>query len=232
MKSFRSSSAAAPGTRLWPLSRALLPSSCCRWWAHAPCCRRRWRRGSRRRPRPTPAAGRLQRGAPVSGGWAAARGGARADLILEPDGRNTRPPSPLPRWWRAAERGGDVLLLVLPADHVIRDAPPFSAPCGPRFRPRLAGELVTFGVVPDRAGDRLRLHPRGARRRARRGASSSSRSRTSQTARGYVASGRHFWNSGMFLFTAGRVPARTAGACARYPRGLRAAVAASRRDGG
>ena len=37
------------GTRLWPLSRELYPSSCCRWSVIAPCCRRplpAWR-GSR-----------------------------------------------------------------------------------------------------------------------------------------------------------------------------------------
>ena len=40
------------------------------------------------------------------------------------------------------------MLLVLPADHVIRDVPLSSAPCASRSPAASAGKLVTFGIVP------------------------------------------------------------------------------------
>ena len=62
----------------------------------------------------------------------------------------------------------DPVLLVLPADHVIRDVAAFQRARAHRRSPAAQhGQLVTFGIVPTAAGDRLRLHP--ARRRERRG---------------------------------------------------------------
>ena len=59
------------------------------------------------------------------------------------------------------------LLLVLPADHVIRDAARFQQAARTRGRGwREHGKLVTFGIVRARAGDRLRLHPPRRRRTA------------------------------------------------------------------
>jgi mannose-1-phosphate guanylyltransferase/mannose-6-phosphate isomerase len=86
-------------------------------------------------------------------------------IVLEPAGATRRRPSALAA--HAAMRDtGDALLLVLPADHVIRDVAglPGGGEAGCRGRRRAA--LVTFGIVPE-PGDRLWLHPPGSSRRGR-----------------------------------------------------------------
>ncbi|HEY1144935.1 MAG TPA: sugar phosphate nucleotidyltransferase, partial [Allosphingosinicella sp.] len=67
-------------------------------------------------------------------------------LILEPAARNTAPAIAL----AALNTDPDSLLLVMPSDHVVRDADAFIAAVE-AARP-LAGEdwLVTFGIRPDR----------------------------------------------------------------------------------
>lgn len=66
-------------------------------------------------------------------------------LLLEPAGRNTAPALTL----AALTAAPDDLLMVMPADHVIREPEAFRAAV--RRGAALAGEgwLVTFGVVPD-----------------------------------------------------------------------------------
>jgi mannose-1-phosphate guanylyltransferase len=48
-----------------------------------------------------------------------------------------------------AANADDPLLLVLPADHVIRDVPAFQNAVTIAVAAARAGHLVTFGVVPD-----------------------------------------------------------------------------------
>ena len=77
--------------------------------------------------------------------------------------------------------------------------------------PAAAGKLVTFGVVPDRAGDRLRLHPARAAATARRIAVAAVRreARRRDGAAVTSQSGEYYWNSGMFMFRARAYPRRT-----------------------
>ena len=68
----------------------------------------------------------------------------------------------------------DALMLLLPSDHAIGDVDAFlAAVAGRRAAASAGGRLVTFGIAPDRAGNRLRLYSQGpalgrARRRLRR----------------------------------------------------------------
>ncbi len=131
-------------------------------------------------------------------------------IILEPAGRNTAPAvtvaamaaiSAIP----AGERDGDRLLLVLPADHVIRDAKAFQRAIAVGRVAAMDGKLVTFGVVPTK--------PETGYGYIRRAAGAGPAFPISQfvekpdlaTARKYVDSGEYFWNSGMFLFKASSV---------------------------
>ena len=102
-----------------------------------------------------------------------------ATIVLEPLARNTAPAIALGAL-QALERDADALLLVLPADHLIGDTAAFVDAVTQALPLAEQGWLVTFGIRPDRAGNRLRLHPpRRSHRRARLpGASSSSRSPT------------------------------------------------------
>jgi mannose-1-phosphate guanylyltransferase/mannose-6-phosphate isomerase len=151
-------------------------------------------------------------------------------VVLEPAGRNTAPAAAVAALLamggiaakaaptgkiaaKAAPTGAaptgadptttdDPLLLVLPADHVIRDAAAFAAAVDSALEAAAEGRLVTFGVVPAR--------PETGYGYVRRGASRGRWAELAQfvekpdraSAQSYVESGDYLWNSGMFLFAA------------------------------
>ena len=122
-------------------------------------------------------------------------------IILEPQGRNTAPAVALAAL-QAARDDADTLLLVMPADHVIADVDTFQSAVAVGAEAAAAGKLVTFGIVP--------THPEtgfGYIRAAVDGmqavaVESFVEKPDVKTAKSYVADGKHFWNSGMFLFKA------------------------------
>lgn len=124
-------------------------------------------------------------------------------VILEPIGRNTAPAVALAAL-QATTAGADPLLLVLPADHVIRDAAALCAAIQSGVAAAEAGALLTFGIVPNapetgygyiRAGE---LHGRTAIYNVEEFVEKPDLA----TAQSYLASGEYYWNSGMFLFRA------------------------------
>ena len=123
-------------------------------------------------------------------------------LILEPAGRNTAPALCLAAL--EASRGGeDPLLLVLPADHLIRDARRLRAALRAGMRQAARGDFVVFGVPPTRAETGFGYLRAGARvgKLARRLESFVEKPAAAR-ARKYVASGEYSWNSGMFVLRA------------------------------
>jgi mannose-1-phosphate guanylyltransferase / mannose-6-phosphate isomerase len=133
---------------------------------------------------------------------------ARA-TILEPFGRNTAPAIALAA--HAALKGigadgnaVDPVLLVLPADHVIRDVPAFQRAVRVAMGAAETGKLVTFGIVASAAETGYGYIQRGA---ANNGAFRIIRfieKPNSQNAAEFVRSGDYYWNSGMFVFRARR----------------------------
>uniref|UniRef100_UPI00053DB32D mannose-1-phosphate guanylyltransferase n=1 Tax=Pseudomonas aeruginosa TaxID=287 RepID=UPI00053DB32D len=135
---------------------------------------------------------------------AARLGRYRGHFILEPTGRNTAPAIAVAALALQAEHGDAAVLVVMPADHLIRNEEAFREAVRHAARLAVAGHLVTFGVVPDAAetgfgyielGDRL--DEQGAAK-VRRFVEKPDE----ETARRYVESGGFLWNSGMFCFTA------------------------------
>ena len=122
-------------------------------------------------------------------------------IILEPEGRNTAPAVALAAL-QAAKDDPDTVLLVMPADHVIADVDKFQSAVALGAEAAAAGLLVTFGIVP--------THPEtgfGYIRATVDGPNavpveSFVEKPDVKTAKSYVADGKHFWNSGMFLFKA------------------------------
>jgi len=126
-------------------------------------------------------------------------------ILLEPMGRNTAPAVAVAAL-QATARGEDPLLLVLAADHVIRDAAHFRAAIESGRPSAEAGRLVTFGIVPSapetgygyiEAAEPLQsgsLSPVPIARFVEKP--------DRATAEQFLASGRFTWNSGMFLFKA------------------------------
>jgi mannose-1-phosphate guanylyltransferase len=125
-------------------------------------------------------------------------------VLIEPVGRNTAPCIALAAEW-IATRSPDALMVAVPADHVIDSAP--------KLRRTLAtacdlaaktDALVTVGIEPTRAetgygyielGD-----PVGHRLPAARWVRRFHEKPPAPLARRYLASGRHLWNSGMFVW--------------------------------
>ncbi len=124
-----------------------------------------------------------------------------ARIVLEPEGRNTAPAVALGAFLEV-ETGGDAVLLLMPADHVIRDVADFQAALDIGLAAALDGKLVTFGIVPNRPETGygyIRAIPKGA---AAVPVESFVEKPDLDTAKTYVDSGEYFWNSGMFLFRA------------------------------
>ena len=125
-----------------------------------------------------------------------------ARIVLEPEGRNTAPAVALAAFQIASE-GEDALMLVMPADHVIRDVSAFQAAVGKGVEAAEQGKLVTFGIVPtgpETGYGYIKAVPEGD---AAVAVEAFVEKPDLETAKQYVAGGEHFWNSGMFLFSAG-----------------------------
>jgi len=127
--------------------------------------------------------------------------GHEPTLILEPEGRNTAPAVALAALAAAAAGDGDSLLLVLAADHVVREPAALAAAVAVARPAAEAGRLVTFGIVPD-APETGYGYIRAGAGEAVRSVAEFVEKPDLETARSYLASGDYFWNSGMFLLHA------------------------------
>jgi mannose-1-phosphate guanylyltransferase / mannose-6-phosphate isomerase len=129
-------------------------------------------------------------------------------VLLEPTARNTAPAAAAAALFLTSG-GEDPLMLIVPADHVIRDVAAFRSAVKLGAEHARTGALVTFGIRPDRphtgygyieAGRSETGDPHdGAAHAVERFVEKPD----AATAQHYVESGRHFWNSGIFLFRAG-----------------------------
>ena len=130
---------------------------------------------------------------------------ARA-IVLEPVARNTAPAVAVAALsaLQGAAAGEEPLLLVLPADHLLKDVGAFQAAVRAGLDAAREGKLVTFGVVPTK--------PETGYGYIRRATGSGpaypiaefvEKPDAARAAR-YVASPDYLWNSGMFLFGARR----------------------------
>lgn len=130
------------------------------------------------------------------------RVGASGSFLLEPFARNTAPAIALAAKLIQETRGGDTIMLVLAADHLIDDQLKFASAVAEASKLALQNYLVTFGVVP--------TAPETGFGYIERGESLDSGSKVArfiekpdfETAKAYVASGKFLWNSGMFCFKA------------------------------
>lgn len=128
------------------------------------------------------------------------------NIILEPAGRNTAPAIALAAQTalQTADEGEDPLLLVLAADHVIRDEVAFTASVQRAIPHAEAGKLVTFGIVPTHAETGYGYIRRGTGQNEAYAVAQFVEKPDAQTAEVYLQSGEYYWNSGMFLFRASR----------------------------
>lgn len=129
---------------------------------------------------------------------------APAEILIEPDGRNTAP-AILAAALSLAARVPEALMLVAPSDHVIPDADGFRAAVQAATDTAQEGQLVTFGIRPDRAetgygwlemsqkpGEDFAPDPQPLKRFVEKP--------DHAAAHAMLADGHHLWNAGIFLF--------------------------------
>ena len=129
-----------------------------------------------------------------------------AAILLEPVARNTAPAIAAAAL-EALDRcsADDPVLLVLPADHVIRDRARFAEAVRRAAREAVGGKLVAFGVVPTRADTEygyIKAGPRICVEHDARVVEKFEEKPDADTAVAHVEAGGWYWNSGMFAFKA------------------------------
>src|SRR5206468_6265564 len=105
-----------------------------------------------------------------------------------------------------AKQEPGALMLLMPADHVIRDNAAFRQAVERAAAAAAAGHLVTFGISPDAPETGYGYIRKGGALPGLSGCFSVERfveKPDAATAAGYLASGDYSWNSGIFLFRAG-----------------------------
>lgn len=119
-------------------------------------------------------------------------------ILLESRGRNTAPAICGAAAFVAGKGRAQDVLLVLPADHLIRKPEPFALAVEQAVALAQEGRIVTFGIVPDHPETGYGYIARGPEHTVERFVEKPDLA----TANQYLASGQYFWNSGMFAFTA------------------------------
>jgi mannose-1-phosphate guanylyltransferase/mannose-6-phosphate isomerase len=126
-----------------------------------------------------------------------------ASFLLEPKGRNTGPAIALAALHCAEVHGPDAVLLVLAADHLIPDTEAFVACAMDAAQLALKGRLVVFGIHPTGPDTGFGYLEVEHVSRESQPVLRFVEKPDLETAQGYLATGRYYWNSGMFCFTAG-----------------------------
>ena len=124
-----------------------------------------------------------------------------SNIILEPVGRNTAPAIALAAF-NAIAKGQDPILLVLAADHVIKDKDEFIRVVSSAESAANQGKLVTFGIVPNAPETGYGYIKTGQQQADYFNIDAFVEKPDLNTATSYLASGDYLWNSGMFMFKA------------------------------
>ncbi len=131
--------------------------------------------------------------------------GTPAKIVLEPIGRNTAPAVALAAILALKDHDNEAdapLLLVMPADHVVKDVDAFSAAIDVGVESASHGILVTFGVVPSYPHTGYGYIESDARSLVAAPIKSFIEKPDQRTAVSLLETNRFFWNSGIFLFRA------------------------------
>jgi len=149
----------------------------------------------------------------------------RRNVIGEPVGRNTAACIGLAAL-RVAQEDPDATMIVLPADHLVRNAPAFRKAIRTAARLGDAGHLATIGITPagPETGYGYIECARGITGYGRDASwvASFTEKPTRRRAEHFLGSGRYLWNSGIFAWQARVILAQIETHIPRLGRGLAA----------
>lgn len=191
------------GSRLWPLSRTLMPKQFIRLTGEQTMLQQTLARTRGLRTKaPVVVCNNEHR-------FIVAEQAREAEfelesIMLEPFGRNTAPAIALVAMQQLA-KNEDPLLLVLPSDHLIDDDERFVELIQQGAEVAADDQLVTFGIVPTGPETGFGYIDAGGALSADEKAFRVSRfveKPDQKTAEEFIAAGNFYWNSGMFIFKA------------------------------
>ena len=130
---------------------------------------------------------------------------APQNILIEPTSRNTAAAICAAAVALDAKNGAS-LMLVAPSDHVIPDAEHFRSTVQAAAKTSLDGQIVTFGIRPDRAETgygwlELTALPSSDFAPEVQRLSSFIEKPDAETAEALLSGGMHLWNAGIFLFS-------------------------------
>lgn len=153
-------------------------------------------------------------------------------VIIEPEGRNTAP-AVLAAALHLLAQDPEAVMLVAPSDHVIPDAEVFHEAVKQGLAAVAAGDLVTFGIQPDRPETgygylELASQPdgSGAAVKLARFVEKPDAARAAEM----LAAGTYLWNAGIFLFRAKDIVAAFEAYAPDLSAPVKAAVAEAQAD--
>jgi mannose-1-phosphate guanylyltransferase len=130
----------------------------------------------------------------------------QGSILLEPVGRNTAPAIALAAFQALKDNtsGEAPVLLVLAADHVIKDTAAFQKAAAALLPEVQAGKFGTLGIVPTEAATGYGYIKAGAESAGLYAVEQFVEKPDAATAQEYLDTGSYYWNSGMFMVRADR----------------------------
>ena len=204
--------AGGSGTRFWPLSRQLFPKQLLKIIGNETLIQQTMRRVVN---------GALPEHVMIStnpaqaesirvqlSGW---KDSLKDNFVLEPEGRNTAPAIGLVAL-ELVRRNPDAVMLVVPADHIVKGQKDFDAAVALAAELAQKGLLVTFGIKPIRPETGYGyIKPDGKTVLGKRGSLKGYRvgrfveKPDAVKAAQYLKAGDYYWNSGMFIWRAATI---------------------------
>ncbi len=190
--------AGGSGSRLWPLSRQQLPKQFLKIEGEVSLLE-----ATIRRLHPLVDNSDVW----VVTGEAHAIGEAYSELlgynqILEPVGRNTAPAIALAAALLMDQVGEDPVMVVLPADHVIKRPEAFRERLSEAVEVAESGRLVTFGIKPERPDTGFGYIEVESADTTAKPVKRFTEKPDVATAEDFLHQGNYFWNSGIFVWRA------------------------------
>jgi len=126
-------------------------------------------------------------------------------FLLEPFGRNTAAAVAMAAFQVRDAFGPAACLLVLPADHLVRDQAAFAGAVADAQKLARQGLMVTFGIVPHAPETGFGYIEAGKNLAVGKTVNRFVEKPDIDTARQYLAARNYYWNAGIFCFAAGTV---------------------------